>query len=401
MPVPVYYNFAPIYVSLEPEDYSKKEIILKTPPNTPPNLRLNDINYFAKSLYITKQSGQSGTPYLIIKCMADSNDDSSDVLLFAITLTSGPTESDVDNLMKGGTNVELDLHKYLKPGDAKVSSAQNHVITVVVSKDTCSIPVNGSFANSYKSAINNLQLNANTDATIAKQDLDWVLSCDLLDENGIAYPNPTMNEPAAQVDSANTITFLMMSLMIAGSAYLIGPTVYNLGGLFKLAKVLGRGSEDGSTKPNHYTLNLYWGILLILAAVMCIVQGGIMKKDLYYFLAIGLIFSYFAATSAILKLDGVANEVGTGFRNTSGMFKYFGSINSPESELTVAGLPSMIRIIAAVCFYLGFILGLVFMILGVSNVGKDPKVFFSVGIILFLALPGISMLMVANYIKSD
>jgi hypothetical protein len=43
------------------------------------------------------------------------------------------------------------------------------------------------------------------------------------------------------------------------------------------------------------------------------------------------------------------------------------------------------------------------MILGVSNVGKDkdkdPKVFFSVGIILFLALPGISMLMLASYVN--
>ncbi len=398
MPVPVYYNFAPISVTLTAGDYSTKEIILKKMQNTPPNLRLNDINYFAKSLYITKQSD---APYLIIKCMADSNDDSSDVLLFAIPLSDGsPTESDIDNLMNGG-NVELDLHKYLKPGDAKVSSALNHVITVVVLNKTCSIPVKGSLTNSYKSAIANLQLTADTDATIAKQDLDWVLSCDLLDENGIAYPNPTMNEPAAQVDSANTITFLMMALMIAGSAYLIGPTVYNLGGLFKLAKVLGKGAEDGSTKPNHYTLNIYWGILLILAAVMCIVQGGIMKKDLYYFLAIGLIFSYFAATSAILKLDGVANDVGTGFRNTSGMFKYFGSIGAPESELTVAGLPFTIQMIAAVFFYIGSLIGLVLMILGVSNVGKEPKLLFSIGILLFLALPGISMLMVASYIQSD
>ena len=399
MPVPVYYNFAPISVNLAAGEYSLKEIILKKSQNTPPNLRLNDINYFAKSLYITTQSA---TSYLIIKCMADSNDDSSDVLLFAIPLSDKPstTESDIDKLMKGG-DVELDLHKYLKPGDAKVSSTLNHTITVVVSKETCSIPVKGTLTNSYKSAITNLQLTADTDATIAKQDLDWVLSCDLLDENGIAYPNPTMNDSVKQTDTANTITFLMMSLMIAGSAYLIGPTVYNLGGLFKLAKVLGKGAEDGSTKPNHYTLNLYWGILLILAAVMCIVQGGIMKKDLYYFLAIGLIFSYFAATSAILKLDGVANEAGTGFRNTSGMFKYFGSISSSESELTVAGLPFTIQMIAAVFFYIGSLIGLVLMILGVSNVGKEPKLLFSIGIILFLALPGISMLMVANYIQSD
>lgn len=399
MTIPVYYSFAPITVTLAANDYSTKEIIITKLQNTPPNLRLNDINYYAKSLYITKQSS---SPYLIIKCLADANDDSSDVLFFAIHLVPGKEESDVDNLMKGGS-VELDLHKYLKPGEANVSSSQNHTITVVVPEKTCVIPVKTSLTNGYQSAITNLQLDATIPATIAKQDLDWVMSCDLLDEDGIAYPNPTMNDSAKQTDTANTITFLMMSLMIAGSAYLIGPTVYNLAGLFKLAKVLGAGGEEGSSKPNHYTLNIYWGILLILAAIMCIVQGGITKKDIYYFLAIGLILAYFAATSAILKLEGVANEAGTGFKNMSGMFKYFGSINSSESELVVAGVSPTIRIIATAFFYVGFLLGLVFMILGVSNVGKDkdkdPKVFFSVGIILFLALPGISMLMLASYVN--
>lgn len=397
MPIPVYYNFSPITVNLAKDDYKTAEIIL-TSLNKYTNVKLNDINYVAHSLYITKGPTAG---FLVIKCVSDPLDMNSNVLYFAIPLSiptdSNAPNSDVDKLMAGGT-VVLDLQKYLTAGEAMVSPSLNRAITVVPS--SFSIPVQTSLVGSYSAgAIPNLQLNAKTPAMISKQDLDWVMSCDLLDENDNPYPNPTMTDSVKTVDTANTITFLMMALMIAGAAHLIGPVVYNMGGLYNLAEIMGLNNDNGSNKPNHYTINVYWNVLLIIAAVFCVIKGGLDKKDLYYFLAVGLVFAYFSATSAILKLDGVANDSGTGFKNNTGMFKYYSSLFSANSELTVIGkLPEPIRVLSATLLGLGLFAGLILMILGVSMKNEEIKpVLFSVGIFSYLALPAISMLLVGGF----
>ena len=391
MTVPVYYNFKPITVTVGADDYKTREIILLTQKSIA-NVRLYDVNYFAFSLYITKQG--SSTYYLVVKCVADPTDMTSSVLFFVVPLMNPNTvsdrESDIDNIMAGGTTT-LDLQKYLKFGAAAVSKNMNNSITVMV--NSASISVNSSLTTAYNSAITNLQLDANIEATVTQQELDWVLSCDLLDENGEAYPNPTMNGHVNTVDSANTITFLMMSLMIAGTAYLIGPTVYNMGGLNTVAGLISDGAA-----PNHYSINIYWGIILILSAVFCVVKGALVKQDMYYFLAIGLVLSYFSATSAILKLDGVANDQGTGFKNTSGMFDYIAALSSSESRLAMSKtMKPAIRMVAALLFYAGMIIGIIFMNIGVSKMDDAGRLAFSSGILAFIGGPGLSMLLIGNY----
>jgi hypothetical protein len=291
--------------------------------------------------------------------------------------------------MKGGT---VTTHLNIQPGAVKISGSYKNTITVLL-PEASAIQVKGALVNAYKQAITGLQLDANIEGIISKQELDWVMSCDLLDENGEAYPNPTMNGHASTVDSANTITFLMMSLMIAGAAYLIGPTVYNLGGLNTVAGLISDGAA-----PNHYSINIYWGIILILSAVFCVIRGALIKQDMYYFLAIGLVLSYFAATSAILKLDGVANDVGTGFKNTSGMFSYVAALSNSGSRLSMSKtMNPAIRMAAAFLFYAGMIAGIVLMSVGVEKKDEEGKAIFSSGISVFIGAPGLSMLMIGNY----
>ena len=392
MTIPVYYNFKPITVTVNKDDYKKGAIMLST-QNSIANVRVNDVNYFAISLYIKKQD--SSEYYIVVKCVADPLESNSNVLFFVVPLVNpgGTTaDSDVDNIMNGGAST-LDLQKYLIPGAAFISENMNNSITVLVKSS--SISVKKSLTDAYSNAIPNLQLNANIPATVTQQELDWVMSCDLLDENGEAYPNPTMNGSTSSVDSANTITFLMMSLMIAGAAYLIGPTIYNLGGLSKVAELIGNAGA-----ANHYSINIYWGIILVLSAIFCVIRGALIKQDMYYFLAIGLILSYFSATSAILKLEGVANSTGSGFKNTSSMFGYIAALSNSGSELAMTKtMKPAIRMAAAFLFYAGMIAGIILMSVGVEKKDEEGKAIFSSGISVFIGAPGLSMLMIGNYSK--
>ena len=385
----VYFNFKPITAVLEKNDYKKGEIIL-TNPNPIANVKVDDENYFAYSLFIfTKTTSEY---YLVIKCLVDPTVPSSKTVYFAIPLKRAERKEQgiVDKLMEGGTVV---VNLIIPPGDAKISpdTKQQH-ITVMLS-DTATITVRDSLMSASNVLPPGLDLNVSAAATLIQQELDWVMSCDLLDENGEAYPNPTTNGHATSVDSANTITFLMMSLMIAGAAYLIGPTIYNLGGLNKVAGLI----SDGAT-PNHYSINIYWGIILILSAVFCVIRGALIKQDLYYFLAIGLILSYFAATSAILKLEGVANGTGSGFKNTNSMFGYLKAISTSSSMLD-GSIGTSIRKAAAFLYYAGMISGIVLMSVGVEKKDEEGKAIFSSGISVFIGAPGVSMLLVGNYAK--
>lgn len=398
MPVPVYYNFNPIKVNLG--DAGCTQQIKITPTASPQtNVKIHDVNYFADALYLKYQT--TSEYYLIIKCLSDANDQNSNALFFAIQLTpaqNGTAKSFIDNLLSSGNNKQhtVDLEPFLQDGNGKISNEENRAITVIA---PFKIPFSESITNSniYSSAIAGLKLDANIPAALTKQDLDWVMSCDLLDENGTPYPNPTMNDAAQQKDTAYTITFLMMTLLIAGSANMMAPIVYKSAGLQAIAKLFGTASNI----PNHYTINVYWGILLITAAVFCVIQWAISNESLYQFLAISLVLAYFAATRAIVGMDNtIGNDNGNGFRNSDNMFQYISELTSKESPLATGGLPSYLRIIAAVLFYLGMIAGIILMIVGVSLTDKLVKrPIFSAGIMTFLVLPAISMFIVSNWYK--
>jgi hypothetical protein len=155
----------------------------------------------------------------------------------------------------------------------------------------------------------------NKNAIVQQQDLDWIMSCELLTEDG-----PTEKQKVDPGTTATTISLFMMTIMISGATYIAGPILYNGLGMYNLASKTLNG--------NHYSINVFWGVTLILLAIMCIIQGIKSNDTIYYFIAIALILSFFSATSGVMKLKGVANAGETGFANTDGALKVYSEIFS-------------------------------------------------------------------------
>jgi len=321
----VYYNFPPILIPMEGTDYTK-EIQLPTVGQPLTNIQLNDTNYTAYSIIIAQTSNNvaaSTNPgYLIVKCYADINDTTSNLIYFSVPLvvpppTSGESaSSDVDKIINatGGAST-LTLNTYIKTGGICVVPPASFPLTITLGPESA-IPIQfsqASFQKFYNSskispAINlDSNVSQNKNATLQQQDLDWIMSCELLTEDG--PPKAQAVDPGT---TATTISLFMMAIMIAGSTYIMGPIVYKESGLYALA--------DKVMKGNHYSVNVYWGIALLLTAFLTVIQAIKSNHTTYYFIGIALGLSYFAGTSGVLKLDGIANAQGNGFKNTDSTF---------------------------------------------------------------------------------
>ena len=329
----VYYNFPVISLPLQGvASPSSNEIQLSHVGQPLTNIQLNNVNYSAYSVFVASLPSSSNSPgYLIVKCYADVNDTTSNLVYLAVPLNVPPpdgtldnTKSDVDNIINATSEtstVNLDLNKYIKNGGSCVVPSINSFPVTITLDSTSAIPiqqyVNTTFYNI--GSISGLKVDANVannkNSTIQKQELDWIMSCELLTEDG-----PPEKQKVDPGTTATTISLFMMAIMISGATYVAGPILYTELGMFSLAK--------NGLQGNHYSINVYWGITLILLAILCIVQGVTADNTTYYFIAIGLILSFFGATSAILKLKGIANADGSGFDNTEHPLKVYSEIFS-------------------------------------------------------------------------
>ena len=326
----VYYNFPEISLSLQGiESSSSQEIQIASVGQPLTNVQINNVNYTAYSLIITSSSSPKNPGYLIIKCHADVNDTTSNLVYFAIPLVVSPpneankSSSDVDNIINAKTNksdaVKLNLNNYIKNGGSCVIPPSTSFPLTITLDSTSAIPiqqyVNTKFYNigNIPSLAIDSNPNNNKNATLQQQDLDWVMSCELLTEDG-----PVEKTQVELGTTATTISLFMMAIMIAGTAYIVSPTIYQELGMYKLATTLLGG--------NHFSINAYWGITLVTLAIMCIINGVSSNNTTFYFIGIGFILSYFSATSAILKVSGIANSERTGFdvdSNTSAFQVYY------------------------------------------------------------------------------
>jgi hypothetical protein len=329
----VYYNFPVISLSLQGvASPSSNEIQLPHVGQPLTNVQLNNVNYSAYSVIVASSESSSNTPgYLIVKCYADVNDLTSNLLYLAVPLkvpppdgSPQPSSSDVDNIINasgGTTTVNLNLNNYIKSGGSCVVPSINSFPVTVTLDSTSAIPiqqyVNKPFytIGSIPSLAVNSNVSNNKNAIVQQQDLDWIMSCELLTEDG-----PTEKQKVDPGTTATTITLFMMVIIISFATYTAGPILYNGLGMFNLASKTLNG--------NHYSINVFWGATLILLAVMCIIQGIKSNDTIYYFIAIALILSFFSATSGVMKLKGVANAEETGFANTDGALKVYSEIFS-------------------------------------------------------------------------
>jgi hypothetical protein len=323
----VYYNFPAISLSLQGlGSPSSNEIQLPHVGQPLTNIQLNNVNYSAYSVIVASSESSSTEPgFLIVKCYADVNDLTSNLLYLAVPLNvSVQPSSDVDNIInasEGNLTVNLNLNNYIKSGGGCVVPSINSFPITVTLDSTSAIPIQQYQGKTFYTigSIPSLAVNTNVsnnkNATVQKQDLDWIMSCELLTEDG-----PTEKQKVDPGTTATTITLFMMVIIISFATYTAGPILYNGLGMFNLASKTLNG--------NHYSINVFWGVTLILIAVMCIIQGIKSNDTIYYFIAIALILSFFSATSGVMKLKGVANAGETGFANTDGALKVYSEIFS-------------------------------------------------------------------------
>jgi hypothetical protein len=337
----VYYNFPNMEIPMQGTDYTK-EIQLPIVGQPIVNIQLNDINYIAYSIIIAKNpntnSPSTEPGYLVVKCYADINDTTSNLIYFAVPLivpqpTSGqsadaaPTnKSDVDNMISAnGATTKLTLNDYIKNGSGCVVKQTPFPLTIKLGEDSAihvqSLPE--VFRKFYEhSKIPNIDLiidvNQTKNAKLQQQDLDWVMSCELLTEDG-----PPKMEAVDPGTTATTISLFMMAIIIACTVYLAGPIIYKSSGLYDLAeRVL-----DG----NHYTINIYWGVTLLFTAFLALIQGLTSNHPTYFFIVIALALSYYSGTSAILKMPEIGNDTGTGFESDNmNAFQIYSEIISGE-----------------------------------------------------------------------
>lgn len=379
----VYYNFPPILIPMKGTDYTK-EIQLPTVGQPLTNIQLNDTNYTAYSIIIAKSANNPDAStypgHLIVKCLADVNDTTSNLIYFAVPLvvptpTEGePVFSDIDKIINttGGAST-LTLNNYIKNGNTCVVPPPSFPLTITLGQESA-IPIKSSqafqkFYDSLKiSPPLNLDQNVtqNKNATLQQQDLDWVMSCELLTEDG-----PTKSQSTDPGTTAITITLFMMTIMISGMTYIASPIIYKELGL----KTLG----DNVLNGNHYTINIYWAITLLLTAFLTIMQSIISNHPTYFFIGVSLGLSYIAGTTAVLKIPGIANNEGTGFEKNkeTKAFEIYSEIYSGECSSPIG------RFVKWIVFgVLGFsCLGM----LGAMKTGVDSAFVFSLNIFIIMA----------------
>jgi hypothetical protein len=323
----VYFNFPEI--TLEGTVDVGNQIALND--NRVTNIKYKDINYSAHDLYITDVPG--GEPnYLIIKCLSDINNSESNYVYVVIPLIqSDPNDknrSDIDNIIDkpiSDTISKFELNKYIKDyGKCNIFIDDSSPVTISLGLDSA-IPIQ-----SYKGTktfygkdklvginINTPQKNGTANGSLKKQDMDWIMSCELLTEDG-----PTEKKKVDPGSTATTITLFLMVIMVSGCAYIGGPIIYTELGMFKMAEqVLG---------GNHYSINIYCRITLFFVALLCLIQGSIANGKMLLFMSMALVLSYFAGTKGVLKIQGVSNMKGDDFATTKSPLQVYSALVSGD-----------------------------------------------------------------------
>ena len=305
MTTTIYYNFPEINLDLNGAKLSNKIYIPSRIGQPISNIQFNNKNFSAHHIYITGSSTQNDKPnYLIVECFEDSGSSNKIFVVFPFVENNGDP-SDVDNIIKSknGT-VKFNLNKYIKPeSKCFFKNPESSIFPVTITLDSKSqIPIKQHVGETFYTLteIDSLSLHDGSDnnATLQQQDLDWIMSCELLTEDG--------PEEKTQVDpgtTATTISLFMMAIMISGATYVSAPILYKEFGMYRLAmEVL-----DG----NHYSINIFWLLTLLLLALTCLGNGIKSNNHVYLFITIAVMLSYFSGTSAMTKVEGVGTADNT------------------------------------------------------------------------------------------
>ena len=318
----IYYNFPLLSVSLQGVNCSQEIHIPKsTQPTT--NVQIDNVNFMAYSILITTDSASNLPNYLVMKCFADVNDTTSKMVYIAVPITVLPdgntNKTDLDNIIEpnGATMVNMTLNNYIKDGKDCVESNDNNITTVTLDKDS-GITVNMYVGKTYyaQSRLSGFKPNPDTkgskNAKVAKKELDWVMDCELLTEEG------KKTETIELGSTAITMSLFMMTMLIAGVVYLWGPIVYEVFGM--------NSGIKNSFEGNHYAVNLFIGINFSIISLILFSYGASNDSQMYSFAALIIMLSYFAGTSGVLTKDDISNADHTGFEKTDKMLAFYSNL---------------------------------------------------------------------------
>lgn len=367
------------------------------------NIQYNSNNFTATTFYFTNNSG---TNYFVVKCHDDPIDISkSSYIYFVFPLELSNTdektsETDIDNIIKStGTKVvSLTLNTIISSNRLRSvniytstpTSSSKVVVTLVTNPIKIATKAT-EFPRVYD--VNNILKitlsGTSVSALIHRQDLDWQMDCELLTEDDNSTTNiPNLNN---QDTTATTITLLSMIIIIACVGYISAPVIYQLDlstnpskdNVRSICKFVENHFKLSSGKPNHYAINVYFGLFFVFMGAILFINGIVTNTKIYHFFAISVVLFYFSSTSSIVKSHDIGNPDKNQFINTDSPImvftKYYDSLwhfKDSDDWLSYGGF-----------FIVGFCVTLVSVILMLTGIGKKMNEFFFAGIALYVLSP--------------
>jgi hypothetical protein len=390
----VYYNFPEIILDLnglEKEKRSSSKLRLTGVEQPVSNIQLNNVNYSAKYFYVSgSKENADEAKYFVVECFADAKTDDSNMIYVVFPLVVDATENhkmtDIDNIIESSSNsVNLKLNKYInKDGRCVIPNSPTFPLTITLDSKSA-IPIKQTVGKSFYPFGHFAKISVEKDpdgksnAGLLQQDLDWIMSCELLTDDGPM--EKTQVDPGA---TSTTISMCMMAIMIAGTTYLMGPTLYDEFGMRRLATDV----LDG----NHYSINFYWGFNLFLLAITCFGNAISLNNMNYFFIAIGLGLSYLAGTNAMVKTNiGNAEHTSIETKPNQSIFAVYRAILFGECE-TFMG-----RILKWIGF--GFLIFSYLVMLGSAASGSNMT--FMSFLVFYLILAALQIISILYFNKKS
>jgi hypothetical protein len=319
MSVIVYYNFPKISLNLNGITKPLTSIIQYTNSSgqTTNNIKYNEQNYSAQNFYF-KTDAKGNQNYFLVECL-DSNSIPLFIAIPLILSNDGSTHSktDIDTIISSGgkPDIPLTLNNIISTTKNSISIyTSNNVVTVVTEPFQISTQTLTD-VNKIDSFNTDVILIATNEkpaipGTLQLQtDLDWVMTCELLTEDGEVL------QMVEQESAAITITYFMSALIVVCFVYIVSPIFYKE--LFINRGVLAK------LNYNHYAINFYFAIFFIVLSATFLIYGIRTNTRGFYFIFIAMILSFFSGRTAVFAIPGIANSNGTDFAKLDDPFSVF------------------------------------------------------------------------------
>lgn len=317
----IYHDFPTLAVPLQGTNDHKTVIrLLKTAEQPITNVQYNSNNYTAESIVLCDYKDSVGTfGYFVVKCYQDPNSTSSNLIYVALPLVMGgndATETDVDAIINGiksksSSLVTVDIDSHIDDSQKCTTmgptAGGEFPVTITFSKPITLKQTNVPPLQFYpNSSLSGLNIGQTKNAQPQKKDLDWIMTCEMLGDDGNSKDvKVNVNPP-----TATTMSYFAMVLLIVCAAYYAGPMFYKATGIEDYVS----GNNSGF---DHFSVNVFVGFNMLIAAVLSIFYG-LQNGAVFSFIGLSILFSFRAGTVGILS----SKEISDNYKNDN-WFKFY------------------------------------------------------------------------------